>query len=155
MSDGCISYPGSPAEAAVPPSIIRSVVLAWDAGGNSIDMLDGNVRLRFTMPTPTTSAICGLKGSLAGVGVPDLVDYGFIFQKATPTGNRYAVIERGVIKFGFQARASELDETFVILRTRNTIAYRVNNVQVYTSTRKSSGPLVVSGCLFASGDSIG
>lgn len=152
--DGCITYAASPGIPATPAQVISRADFGWDAGANSVDRLSGDLHLVFTMPSPVVGAVNGLRSDRPGVGIPDLVQFGFMFGKAAPTGDVYAVFENGAPIGGYVVRSTLLDEEFEIRRVRDTVTYRVNGVVVHTSTQKTFAPLLTTGCLFASGDSI-
>ncbi len=149
----CVSFPGREGVPAVAQKTITSYDLAWDAGADSVQTLDGNCHLVFTMPNPVVAAVVGIKGTPNGVGIPELVDFGFYFQIG-PGANFYNVIENGVAMTAPVTRDSMLDETFEVRRELGKVTYLVNDVVIYTSKQRSTGWVIAPGCLFATGDSI-
>lgn len=152
---GCTVCPAVPGAPAVPPQEVSDANLGWNAGANSVAMLDGDLHFVFTMPESVVGVIMGLRSARAGVGIPDLVEFGFLFFTTAGVDN-YAVIERGnSAVFAVQTRAPGLGEQFEIVRRGERVTYLVNGVPLYTSTRHSSGRLVATNCSYASGDSAG
>lgn len=154
----CYSYPGSPGTPGMPSKTMRRVDLGWNSGANSGDTQNGDCVLDFTMAAAVVSAVAGLKPSRDGVGIPELITHGFYFLMGSGQ-NFYAVIEKGVIG-SLQTRASGLDDSFEIRRIGRTVTYvvydAVGNIAFQqTSSAPLYGPVIASGCLYASGDTIG
>lgn len=140
-----------PAIEAIPPTVTEHPVIGWNAGANSIDLLDGDVHTVFDIPTPCAGIVLGFKQSRAFQTRPELIQHGFWF---TPIGGRLFgyVTEMGARKTPAVARNHT--DTFEIRRRGGVVSYFVNDVLLYTSLARSTGPVLVNACLYATGDAI-
>lgn len=157
MSDGCVTYPGRPYIAPIPPSTNAVPDLAWDSGALSVDTVSGNASLVFNMSQAVTGAIVGVQnpiGTTGSIGNPTLVQFAFMFQQANGF-NLYGVVENGIQAIKGVIRDSGLDESFEVRRVGYKVTYLVNGTTIYTSRINSFGDLVATGCLFAPLDAIG
>lgn len=152
---GCLVCPEEPARAYVPARIDHRAVVGWDAGGNTITVVDGNLHAVLpagTVPTGLAGAVIGLKSERSRQTVPDLIEHGWFFQSLA--GHDMAqVVERGSQKTAPAVRAST--DVFELRRQKGQVTYWKNNTLVYTSMAQSSGVKLLNCCLYASGDAIG
>lgn len=155
-SHGCTVCPDIPPTPGTPGGLVYTVVLGWNAGANSVQELDGDVLLTFTMPLAVLGVVCGFRHGRLGVGIPEMNTHGFVFQRGVDSLSLYGIVENGTTVLSSVARSPDLDETFYIQRRNGVVTYYVDDVvPAYTSSVPSSGPLIVGGCLYASGDDIG
>lgn len=145
---GCVICPGSPAIAGHPPSVSQTPIIGWGAGAYSVDRIDGDLRVVFTMPN-VTGAACGLQSVVGSIGEPSAIDFGFFFH----TGGLFRPIEFGAALLNDGDYAA--GDTFEVRRSLEVVTYWRNNKLVHTSSRRSVGSMFVSGALYASGDQIG
>jgi hypothetical protein len=159
MTD-CVVEPGQPYIAPTTPQQVFEANLGWNAGGNSDTELDGDCHFVFTMGVPVVGAIGGFKTSRGGVGIPESVTHGFLFQQLADGTNVYSVVEFGQQLTTPVARSNGFDETFEIRRYGSKVAYYVTpnggtQKLVYSSLQPSTGTILVGVALYAGGDSFG
>jgi hypothetical protein len=134
----------------VPAYIERQPVLGWNSGANSIDMRDGDFRVKFDMPLGTVGIMLGLKSSRQKQTLPTLIEHGWYFQSVAST-SVVQIVESGKTKTEVEPR-NESDQ-FEIRRVNGTVYYVKNDTIIYTSQVHSDGPKVVNCCIYASNDS--
>ena len=147
---GCLVCPEQPAQAYVPARIEQRAVLGWNAGANSIDVVDGDLHVVTDMPMGVIGTIIGLKGTRAKPTIPSLIEHGWYFQKVG-SADLVQPIERGVPVNGVITSRTE-NTLFEIRRVNGRVTYWKDGVLVYASTVPSSGAKLVNCCLYASGD---
>jgi hypothetical protein len=146
---GCLVCPEQPAQSFVPSRIERRAVLGWNAGANSIDVLDGDLHVVFDMPLGVVGTIMGLKGNRKQPTIPSLIEHGWYFQKVGGV-DLVRPIERGVA-IGSQITGRTSATLFEIRRVNGKVTYLMNGAVVRTSAAPSHGAKVVNCCLYASG----
>lgn len=151
-ADGCWVCPERPASPRVPGYVSKQVVRQWNAGANSIETLDGDVRTNFSLPLGLVGVVVGFKGSRKKQTVPSLIEHGFYFQRQGGV-DVLQIIERGSVKSPASPRRDDALK-FSIVRRGGDVTYLVNGFHVYASSSPSIGPVVVNACLFASGDTV-
>lgn len=147
---GCLVCPEQAAQAYVPAHVERRAVLGWNAGANSIDVVDGGLRMTTDMPLGVIGAIVGLKGERTKQTIPSLIEHGWYFQKVG-SADLVQAIERGVL-VGSSITGRTSTTLFEIRRVNGRITYWKDDVQVYVSAVPSTGAKLVNCCLYASGD---
>ncbi len=148
---GCIVCPEVLASPGAPAKTVTSNNPGWNAGANSITVLDGDLHVVDALAAAPVDMYFGLKYSRAGVGAPFMLAYAFrIYSLAHTTV--YEIWE------GPQMRAAAasytLGATLEIRRVGGIVSYWAAGAQVYQSAVPSSGPLLVSACLYSAGDSL-
>lgn len=148
---GCIVCPALPAVTAVPARVVSSPNYGWNAGANSVSLLDGNVSVTDTIDLAPVDIFVGLKSTREVVGAPMLLGYALRFYSAG-TSVLYEVWEAG--KKVRNAVAYTLGTSWEIRRVNGVVSYYVNSVLLHESTVPSRGPVLVSSCLYAATDQI-
>ncbi|MES2347024.1 MAG: hypothetical protein V4641_05570 [Pseudomonadota bacterium] len=148
---GCVVCPAQNAQPFIPDRTELRAILGWNAGANSITMLDGGLHAVFDMPLGEIGVIIGLKGSRMKPAVPSLIEHGWFFQKVGSV-DLVQPIEQGV-PIGAPISGRTGTTVFEVRRVKGQITYRMDGTLVYTSSRPSVGAKVVNCCLYASGDS--
>lgn len=149
-SDGCLITPECPAIITVPSSHRSIPVFGWNAGANSLQILDGDVFCRFQVPAHQVGTRIGLKQTRYPQALPNVLTHGFYFQRSLV--DLFQVMEGGSVRTTLAERAA--DDVFEIRRVRGQVTYWRNGALVYTSDVMSYGPVLVGACLYASGDSL-
>jgi len=145
----CTTVPGRP---PTPATRTETPVRGWNAGANSVAMLDGEVRLFIPAPNPAVGIVIGLKSSRFAQTVPELVEFAWWFI-TDPVGTRLAHIgEMGERIGGFIQYAP--DDEFTIIRCQGIVAYYRNGQLVRYSSKFSSGELVTNACMYMTGDTL-
>jgi hypothetical protein len=154
-TNGCISCPAISAHDAVAPSVKFENALGWNASADSAIALDGDLHVVFAMPK-VVGAVCGFRSATSiGEAQPAALDFAFSFS--TLSGVLFAqVCERGVTQSEFQYADGD---QFEVRRQRGIVTYwykaaTAQPLNIYTSRSRSDAPLIVSACLFATGDSV-
>jgi hypothetical protein len=159
-SSGCVVCPDIAPTPPVPGGIVYLPILGWNAGANSVGELDGDVELITNMTASVFGAVVGFRHGRAGIGIPDLVTHGFVFEHGIDGLNFFGIVENGVTIMSGMARQADLNDLFWIVRANGVVSYYANSsvpfsTPLYTSLLPSVGPLIIGGCLYASGDDIG
>lgn len=148
---GCLVCPEQAAQPGVPARVERQAVVGWNAGANSIAVLDDDLHVVFDQPPGVVGIVIGLKGSRAQQAVPSLVEHGWYFQKVGGL-DLVQPIERGrVLGAPIQGRTAETK--FEIRRQSGRVTYWMDGARVAVSEALSIGAKLVNCCLYASGDS--
>jgi hypothetical protein len=154
-NDGCIICPPVFPQDAVSPSVSFENVLGWNASADSAAAVDGDLHVVFAM-NQVVGAVCGFRSaSSIGPAQPGLLANAFVFS--TLAGVLFGqVYERGIMRADFEYTAGD---QFEIRRQSGIVTYwhvMATGVRAkrYTSAVRSTGALIVSGCLFATGDAI-
>lgn len=150
-SAGCMVTPACPGQPYIPATVTQQPVLGWNAGANSVAVLDGDLHAVFAMPAGTVGAVVGLKAGRARPTVPDLVTHGLFFQSLAGV-DMVQVVESGAPQ-GAAAMRNATD-TFELRRVAGVVTYWQNGTLLRTSMRPSAGVVLVNACLYASGDEV-
>lgn len=151
-ADNCQVCPEQLAVDYVPATLKTEPVVGWNAGANSITMLDGDLHMVLTMPKGIIGALVGLKGSRSRQTLPSLIEHGWYFQSAGGA-DVVQVVEGGVPQTSLVTRLDT--DSFEIRRRGADVEYLKNGSIVHKSMVPSLGPKIVNSCLYASGDHIG
>ncbi len=148
---GCIVCPstaGSPGS----PSYTQTLPNAgWNAGANSIAMLDGDLTVTYAFTAAPVDTFVGYSYTRRTVGVPNALAFAIrVYTLGTST--YLQVYEKGVA-VGAPSPYT-LGNTIEIRRVAARVTYFNNSKPIYTSPTVSFGPMVVSSCLYTAGDSI-
>lgn len=136
---------------AVPARIEVTPVFGWEAGANSVDMLDGDVRVASDMDM-VIGAIWGFTQDREGNPAKERITHGFYFSQSN-NQPRYQVMESGRALTQPAAYAA-LSDLFEVRRIGSAVTYLVNNVRVFSSRAPLVGELSVGSALYASGDGV-
>lgn len=150
----CVTCSEVPEQPFVPGHVEYGVQLGWNAGANSIAEVDGSLHTVFQVPAGVAGVVAGLRSLWRGRDMafdPGRVEYGLYFTSAGGV-NLVSVIERGNERISPVIRAA--DATFEIRRVGSFVTYRMNGALMYESAIASFGQMIVTGCLYATGDSI-
>lgn len=150
--ENCIDCPAIPSTPSQSAQVIVNGAFGWTAGANSLDELDGNVRVAFSVTPPTLGLVVGFKTDRQFVTSPTRCMFGFYLT--TVSGMLfYNIVELGAQKIANAHWYSETD-VFEIRRVNGVVTYVVNDEIVYTSATTVYGPLLVNACLYGVGDSV-
>lgn len=151
----CIHCPAIPFVPAQPPHVEYSAMVGWNAGADSVTVLDDDLHTVYQINSAVGGVVCGLKRNMRMNWIPELIDYGFFFQLVA--GILFvSVVELGVT----QVSNVEYDTTatFEVRRVGTQVLYLVKTADgttvLYRSTTPSFGTLFVNGCLYISSDQI-
>lgn len=147
----CVNLPAHPAVAPVPPRMEVRPIRDWNAGANSEDQLDGDVRLRFTQGK-VVGVICGLTQDRSDVANIDRYGYAFYFFQTDSGEPRYRIRE-GAAMVTPDAPYVVGDE-FEIRRVAGVVEYAREGVRLRRASALNSGVLSAGAALFATGDAI-
>lgn len=146
----CVDCPELDPTPGTPSYVERTPIPGWNAGANSIRVLDGDLHVVFSVPE-AAGIVIGFKPDRVRQIVPELISFGLYFQAAG--GQRYVrVVEYGVPRT--PARPYAPEDVFEIRRRRGAVTYHHGSTRLYTSGFTSGGMLLVNACLYLSGDTI-
>lgn len=148
---GCLVCPAIPASPARPARVQTDPNLGWNAGANSLAMLDGDVRVAFALDALPTGIYVGLKGARRGVTAPELIPHAFYLYSAAGRGF-VEVRERGLMRDS--PKTYTLGDLLEIRREAGRVSYWLASALLYQSDARSTGPVLVNTCLYSAGDTI-
>lgn len=152
--NGCTTCPAVPEQPFVEGGIQYAPSIGWNAGANSVSEIDGDLHTVFRPSAGTVGAVVGLRRLSGGRGQqidPARVDFGLYFQNPGSV-DLVSVIERGVERTVGVLRDS--GDMFEIRRVDGIVTYWQGTTLLYQSQLLSTGILIVTACLFATGDTI-
>lgn len=145
--------PGTPEVPATPPSVHVETHLGWDSGANSVQVLEGDVEVRFTMERRVIGAVIGFAFDRDAVPEPSRIAYGFQFVFDPHPAGGVFVVEAGSRKTLIRACAPGVE--YSIRRSGGEVRYYIADELVYASrVPAGSGPISVASSLYASGDAL-
>lgn len=167
-SAGCTICDAVAASPAVPPSVSYSNNLGWNARADSEQTLDGDLHLVFSIETlPVGGVVCGLRAPSPIPASPPMLTHAFMVSMSY-SYPFFDIYERGAkvhapLLQDINNELSNVGDTLEVRRQGGIVTYWYTSsyengpqhLLVYTSNVRSIGPVVVSGCLYASGDTIG
>lgn len=147
----CLICPEIDAVTAIAPQQITSPNIGWNSGARSIDTLDGNLHVAFTMNGTENGVILGFQRApeIRPPVSPAFITHGWYFFNLR--GSYAALYESGA-QFGDPVAYDEAD-LFEVRRVNGVVTYAINGVVKATSARRLYGPLRAMTCLYAAGDS--
>lgn len=150
-ASGCVVCPEVEAEPAASPIAIVDPLLGWNAGANSIAVLDGDVRVTDALEAIPVGIVVGFKGHRNGVTAPELIDHGLYFYGLD--GRCYIEVMESGRRVGAPAEYT-LGSLFEIRREAGKVSYWINQAKWLDSQKRSTGPVLVNACLFSGGDTL-
>lgn len=145
-------FPGRGAVPVVPAVETVDVHEGWNAGANSVDRLDGDLRTVFQVDIAAAGAV-GFAASRADVGRFDSLSHAFYFDSDSAAGTRrVACMEFG--RWMDAPTAYERDAEFELRRVAGQVAFSINGRRVYVSPNLSTGPVLVGAALYRAQDRV-
>lgn len=145
-------FPGRPAIPGIPPTITTDYHEGWNAGANSVEELDGDLRTLF-QPQIEVALACGFGHNRTDVTSFANLTHAFYFDRGDDGAARAWVMENGIIVAG-----PFVPDVFMeIRRESNVITYRTGDVlftTLHVSASLSFGPLRVGSAFYRAGDGI-
>lgn len=141
-----------PAQEFVPgtlPHYVTTPVFAWNAGANSITIVEEDAQLTFTMGLEIVGAVLGLAPATETLDSTDRnrITHGFFFNL-----DGVQIFEAGELR---GQRFQYTDTTvFKVTRAGGTVAYYVDDTRLLISRVPSTGALVAATSLYATGDKV-
>lgn len=148
----CVTYPAVTGIPRTPPSVEFRPVLAWDAGANSIQELDGDVRTVFSLEQPCVGIAVGFVTHRDYVEDYSRIVVGVLFTQTGAGAPMMQVIEYGVSRT--DAMPYPLGTPLELRRAQGVISLWSEDVRLYESPELVDGPLIVGCSMFATGDQI-
>jgi hypothetical protein len=148
----CIDCTGQPAIPAIPPHIVETPVIGWNAGAESIARHGGDCHVVWDVPV-SAGIVVGLRAPPRDEQT-DPSNLTYAWYTTSLAGELFAQpMERGVL-IGEDAISITSASQMEIRRVGGVVTYRIGTTEHYRSALPSFGPLLVGSCLFASGDTI-
>lgn len=137
---------------ALPTTRVTTPNLGWNAGANSVTVLDGDVHALFGVPESENGVMVGLRpGSDARPPVaPVFISHGLYFFNTR--GAFVIPIEVGAQQGTPVAYVAS--DIFEIRRVAGVVRYYQNDTLLRQSTLPSKGAVRVMTCLYAAGDNV-
>jgi hypothetical protein len=146
-------YPGRAAVASKPAVTSTDQHTGWNAGGESVTELDGDIVTRFRVQIGVAGAVGFKKAGESDSTDKDGLHFAFYFD-ADPAGvKRVSIMEHGRRVSGFMSYETSTT-VFRIERKDRGVTYYMDDVVVYTSGVISYGAMVVGSVLYNGGDRI-
>lgn len=149
--NGCVVCPQVAAAPAVPPRVTTSANFGWNAGANSVAVLDDDVHMVESFSAAPVDVFLGFKYTRDGQTAPYGLAYAFRLY-ALGVNCIFEIWEGPLQCVG--PSPYTLGQPLEIIRLGGQVLYNVNGAQVYASSKRSSGPLLVNACLFSAGDTL-
>lgn len=147
--EDCVVIPEIAEIPEIPGRIEWEPTYRWDAGANSVDELDGDLRVAFDQGYAMGCAI-GLTHTRDGVGTLERLTHAFYFHTTAAGQYLVAVMESG--KTVSNAMPHVATAQYEILRVGGVVSYLVNDEVVYRSRVPSTGTVLVGSALYGTGD---
>lgn len=145
-------FPGREAVPGVPDVVTVDTHDGWNAGANSVDRLDGDLRTLFQVDIAAAGAV-GFAFERPDVGRFDLLSHAFYFDTDPFDGSRrVACMEFG--RWMTPPAAYTRDDEFELRRVNGLVAFSINGTGVYDSPNLSTGPVMVGAALFRAEDRV-
>lgn len=152
---GVVATPNVPDTPAIPgtPAKYRIETFdGWNAGGNSVDRLDGDVQTTFYLDVRGAIVIGIAPSGTVPAGRFERITHAFYADTAADGSPRAAVMEQGLVVGN--AIPITTDTKFQIRRDGGEVSYYINDVLIRTSPTPSSGEVMVSSALYRGGDKV-
>ncbi|WP_238345976.1 hypothetical protein [Luteimonas saliphila] len=146
----CVDIPAVPEIPEIPARIEFESTFQWDAGGNSVAELDGDLHVVFDQGYGV-GTVLGFAGSRDDVGTYARITHAFYFHATAAGQFRVAVMEAGKTVSSPMPHVAAAQ--YEIRRVGGAVSYLIDDVVVYQSRVSSTGPVVVGTALYATGDS--
>lgn len=148
----CTTYPAITAIPSTPSRIETHVVNAWDAGANSIDELDGDVRTEFSFDQPVVGVAVGFVDHRENVQDYARLIIGVLMSQQASGAMQFRVMEYGQFRTGFFPYA--LHTPIEIRRVQGEFSVWYGGARVFRSTRQHTRTLLVGSSFFSTGDTL-
>lgn len=145
-------FPGRTAVPAIPDVETVDAHEGWNAGANSVDRLDGDVRTAFQVDIAAAGAV-GFASERVEVGRFDTLSHAFYFDADPVDGMRRVTC----MEFGRWMTPPTLydrHDEFELRRVEGRVAFAVNGMSMYHSPNLSIGPVIVGAALFRAQDRV-
>ena len=147
-------FPGRPAGPARAASYETDYNLGWNAGANSVERLDGDVRTTFTVGITAAGSVGFAPDAERDAGNYQNLTHAFYFDNSPVTGKPRATIAESGRIVGAAYECAEGTE-FTIERIEGVVHYRIDGELVGISNAISGGVLMVGTSLYRGGDTVG
>lgn len=148
-----IAVPAVPFVPGTPAVVNVDDRAGWNAGAQSIGVLNGDVHCVFQPAVAVAGAIGFLRDAANPVPVAS-VSHGFYFDNDPATGDkRFSIIENGVRKSAPDSYTTATD--FELRRVgAGVVTYKYNGATIYTSIIPLFGATAIGTTLFRAGDGV-
>lgn len=147
----CTTYPAVEAIQHVPPRTVATPVNAWDAGANSVDELEGDVRTAFSLDSKVVGLAVGFVDHRDDVQDYARLMLGVLVSQDAGGNQRFRIMEYGRFRTGFfEYVGGEIE----IRRVQGAMSVWYDGTRLYQGTETYNGALLVGSSLYSTGDSI-
>lgn len=148
----CVDCDAVPFIPYIPPHFVFDPVLGWDAGANSILRRGGNVYVSFKATCFGAIAMGFSPLPRALVTSPINLTHAWMITRVA--GTPVASVIEGGVPVGDFAEAVTSASVLRIERWQGAVRYLIDDVEIYRSTVRSEGTLLVGCALYCSGDAV-
>lgn len=141
-------HPGAPGIPGKDAVTLTDQQFGWNSGAQSVDSVTGDFQINCVVDATVQGVLVGIQAVGCQAGIFGSIDHGILIAAA----QQVAVIERGANKFSGALVAGEVPIT--ISRAAGVVTYRIEATTIYTSTVKSTGPMVMSAVMYAGSDAV-
>lgn len=133
---------------SVPPRWEVSPIVGWDAGANSVQVIEGDCEAKWTMGM-VVGAHIGLTDDREDVTSPERLSHAFYFHQRAGVP-QFRVVESGSARSNDRPYTS--GDEFAIRRARGVVSYWYNGEKLQDSFETSEGEVSVGCAIYMSGD---
>lgn len=148
----CTTYPAVDAIPHVPARTETKIVNAWDAGANSVDELDGDVRTVFSFDSKVVGVAVGFVDHRDDVQDYARLAIGVLMSQSASGVPQFRVMEYG--RFRTEFIEYWLGEEIEIRRVQGEFSVWYEDWCVFRSTQFHDSPLIVGSSLYSTGDTL-
>ncbi|MGO1073572.1 hypothetical protein [Lysobacter sp. CA199] len=146
------NFPGRDAVPGVPDIETVDTHDGWNAGANSVDRLDGDLRTVFQVDIAAAGAV-GFAFERPDAGLYTSLSHAFYFDTDPLDGTRrVACMEFG--RWMTTPTTYTRGDEFELRRQSGLVAFSINGESVYVSPNLSTGPVIVGAALFRAQDRV-
>jgi hypothetical protein len=148
----CTTYPEIDEIPAVPAWVETIVVNEWDAGANSVQELDGDVRTVFSFDAPVVGVAVGFVDHREDVHDYSRLMFGVLMSQSAAGTPQFRVMEYGRFRTGFIEYT--LGEPIELRRVQNEFSAWYDGERLLRGSQAYDGTLIVGSSLYSTGDGL-
>lgn len=152
----CIECPEIPPTPGTSAQVIVTNITGWNAGSDSELEFDGDLHTVFSVKVPALGVMVGfrpvVRTPLSIVTYPERLTHAIYCT--TIGGNGFFSIRENGAQIGSNHVWGAESDVFEIRRVNAMVSYFKNGELIHQSERASHGALLVTSCLYGSGDAV-
>jgi len=148
-ANGCYVCPELAAVTAAPATTTTDPQLGWNAGGNTVKELSGDVHVVEAFDVAPVGIVFGLRATRQLPAEVALIAHGLYVHSVA--GNAFVAVYEAGRQRG-DAVSYVLGTSLEIRRVGATVTYWNDGVPLARSPARVLGPVIVNACFYAAGD---